>query len=78
MASGAAATAAGASVNAVGLAASSSRVDSGLGGVVTSGSGPLGPAAAGTGWGPDPPAGAAPADVLDASEERGLSDHQQG
>jgi hypothetical protein len=27
----------------------------------------------GAGWGPDPPAGATPADALDASEERGLS-----
>jgi hypothetical protein len=77
MASGAAA-AGGALVDAAGLVSSSSEVDSGLGGVATSGSGPRGPAAAGTGWGLDPPAGAAPADVLDASEERGLSDHQQG
>jgi hypothetical protein len=69
---------AGASVDAAGLAPSSSGVDSGLGGEATSDSGPLGPAAAGTGWGPDSPAEAAPADVLEASEERGLLDHQQG
>jgi hypothetical protein len=77
VASGAAA-AAGAPVDAASLAASSSGVDSGLGGMATSSSGPLGPTAAGTGWGPDPPAKAAPADLLDASEERGLSDHQPG
>jgi hypothetical protein len=58
--------------------ASSSGMGSGLRGVVASGSGPLGLAAAGTGWGPDPPAEAAPTDVLVVSDVRDLSDHQQG
>jgi hypothetical protein len=32
----------------------------------------------GTGWGPVPPAGAAPTDVLDASKGWGLSYHRHG
>jgi hypothetical protein len=90
MASGAAA-ATGASVVAAGPVASSWGAALDLGGVVASGSGPLGPVATGagvggvpagedegTGWGPDPPAGAAPADVLDVSGGRGLSYHRHG
>jgi hypothetical protein len=96
MASGAAA-ATSASVVAVGPVASSWGAASGLGGVATSGSGPLGLVATGAGaggvpagvvadspagedegtsWGPDPPARAALADVLDVSEKWGLSYHR--